>query len=235
MAGGEARRRPRMQHARLRQPASSQAVHSRPGETAALAALDKLRMPEPRQPEAKDPQAIEIARYRVIVEVALRNRPQPLPRVRHRLVAPPAEVLLKCLQLRPQASGHRSALHDEVSVPVLPANMREALVVAGSPDHATTATEGLRYSPGLPVWECTPTISFSSGTTTVPQTRTAYETFGRAGDAVRRPRHNECRCSAPSGPSGRLLCTSRISASSDGSRTVDRRTLQIVQCLKDLR
>jgi hypothetical protein len=46
--------------------------------------------------------------------------------VRHRLVPPPAEVLLKFPQLPSQAFGDRPASHDEGSVPVLPADMREA-------------------------------------------------------------------------------------------------------------
>jgi hypothetical protein len=69
----------------------NQAVHSLPGQTTALATLEELRAPEPSQPQAKNPQAVEIARYRVIVEVALHDRPEPLARVGHRLVPPPAK------------------------------------------------------------------------------------------------------------------------------------------------
>jgi hypothetical protein len=91
-----------------------------------LATLHELRMPQPGQPVPKGPQAVEVPRYRVIVEVALRDRPEPFARVRHRSVPAPAEVLLDGLQLRSQAFGGRPASHDEGPVPVLPADMREA-------------------------------------------------------------------------------------------------------------
>jgi hypothetical protein len=62
----------------------------------------------------------------MVVEVALHDRPEPLPRLRHRFVPAPSELLLNLLQLPPQALGDRPALHGKVPLPVLPAEMREA-------------------------------------------------------------------------------------------------------------
>jgi hypothetical protein len=39
--------------------------------------LEQLRAPQPGQPEPKGPQAVEVSRHRVVVEVALHDRPEP--------------------------------------------------------------------------------------------------------------------------------------------------------------
>ena len=79
--------------------------------------------PEPRHPF---PQAVEVPRYRVVVEVALHDRPEPLAGLRRRIVHAPSELLLNFLQLRPQAPADRLAPHRESPLPVLPADVREA-------------------------------------------------------------------------------------------------------------
>src|SRR6516165_7413688 len=58
--------------------------------------------------------------------VALQDGFEQLARLRHRYVPTPLELLLDLLQLPPQALGDRPALHGEVPLPVLPADMREA-------------------------------------------------------------------------------------------------------------
>ena len=75
-----------MQHARSGQPASRELTQSVPVEAVALAALAQLRSPQSGQPFPKGPQAVEVSRYRVIVEVALHDRPEPLARLRDRIM-----------------------------------------------------------------------------------------------------------------------------------------------------
>ena len=126
MRGGEALRWPRMQNARSKQPAVREFTQTVPVEAVALAALAQLSSPQSGQPVPKGPQAVEVSRYRVIVEVALHDRPEPLARWRHRIVPTPPELRLDFLQLPPQALADRLALHGKVPLPVLPADMREA-------------------------------------------------------------------------------------------------------------
>src|SRR5208337_3539846 len=115
-----------MQHARHGQPADSQPVQTVPVESMALAALPQLRSPQTGQPSPKGEQAVEVSRYRVIVEVALHDRPKPLSRARNGLVPALPELLLKFLQLLPQSLADGLALHGKGPLPVLPADMREA-------------------------------------------------------------------------------------------------------------
>ena len=115
-----------MQHARGGQPAGREFTQSVPVEAVALAALAQLGSPQPGQPVPKGPQAVEVSRYRVIVEVALHDRPEPLARVRDRIMPALAELLLEFPQLPPQAFADRLPLHGKLPPPVLPADMREA-------------------------------------------------------------------------------------------------------------
>ncbi len=115
-----------MQHARHRQPADSQPVQAVPVESMALAALPQLGSPQTGQPSPKGEQAVEVSRYRIVVEVALRDRPKPLSRARDRIVPTLPELLLEFLPLLPQSLADGLALHGKVPLPVLPADMREA-------------------------------------------------------------------------------------------------------------
>ena len=115
-----------MQHVRDGQPAGREFTQSFAVEAMALAALAQLGSPQPGQPVAKEPQAVEVSRYRVIVEVALHDRPEPLARVRDRIMPALAELLLEFPQLPPQAFADRLPLHGKLPPPVLPADMREA-------------------------------------------------------------------------------------------------------------
>jgi hypothetical protein len=78
--------------------------------------MEQLRAPQPEQPDAKGPQAVEVPRYRMVVEVALHDRPEPLARLRHRIVPKPPELLLDFLQLPPQALADRLTFHGKASV-----------------------------------------------------------------------------------------------------------------------
>ena len=62
----------------------------------------------------------------MVVEVALHDRPEPLARVRHRIMPTPLELLLQFPQLSPQTLADRFALHGKLPPPVLPADRREA-------------------------------------------------------------------------------------------------------------
>jgi hypothetical protein len=62
----------------------------------------------------------------VIVEVALRDRPEPLSSFSHRLVHALTKLLLNVSQLPPHSPADRVALHCKAPVPVLPADMRES-------------------------------------------------------------------------------------------------------------
>jgi hypothetical protein len=90
-----------------------------------LAAIPQGPSPESRHPLPKYPQAVEVSRYRVVVEVALHDRLEPLSRLRHRVVHPLAELLLDWFQLGSHAFAYRLALHGEVPLLGLPADVRE--------------------------------------------------------------------------------------------------------------
>jgi len=60
----------------------------------------------------------------VVVEVAVNDRLEPLPGLRHRIVHSPTELLLDFLQLRPHALADRLAPYRERPAPVLPAHVR---------------------------------------------------------------------------------------------------------------
>ncbi len=115
-----------MQNARHGQPADSVLAHTLPVEAVALAATPQLRVPQAGQPIPKRMQAVEVSRYRVVVEVALDDRSKPLPRARYRIMPTLPELLLEFLQLLPQTLADRLPLHGKVSPPALPADVREA-------------------------------------------------------------------------------------------------------------
>src|SRR5271169_2275849 len=104
--------------------------------------MEQLPAPQPGQPVPEGPQTVEVSWYRVIVEVALHDRPEPLGRVRHWIVPTPPELLLDFLQLPPQALADRLPLHGKLPPPVLPADMREAQKVERL---------GLTFSSAFPV------------------------------------------------------------------------------------
>ena len=104
-----------MENTRLGKPSVSQLSHPRPGEVVLLAPMDQHAPPEPDHPIAECGQAVDVSRYRVVVEVALHDRPEPLARLRHRIMPARAELLLEFLQLRPQALADRLALHGKLS------------------------------------------------------------------------------------------------------------------------
>jgi RNA-directed DNA polymerase len=75
---------------RLREPPISQSSHSRPCQVMLLAPMDQHGPPEPSYPIAKCRQTVGVSRYRVVVEVALRDRSEPLTSLRNRFMHAPA-------------------------------------------------------------------------------------------------------------------------------------------------
>ncbi len=117
---------PRMEDTDLRDPSGLQLLHTRPVQTMPLAATCKNLPPQPGYPKSEHAEGIRVARYRVIVEVALHDRLEPLPGYGDRFMHALAELLFDFCQLPSQALAYRVALHRKVSVPVLPADMRES-------------------------------------------------------------------------------------------------------------
>src|ERR1700694_5995016 len=113
MSGGEARVRKRMERSRLRKPSLSQNKDARPGEPAFLAPAAKSSPPERKHPIPKHAQTREVSWYRVVVEVALHDRLEPLSGLGHGIVHALAELLLNLSQLGSHALADRLAPHHE--------------------------------------------------------------------------------------------------------------------------
>ena len=63
-----------MEHSRLRKPALSQSERTLPGDRAFLAATAECTPPMPEHSIPEFAEAVEVPRYRVVVEVALHHR-----------------------------------------------------------------------------------------------------------------------------------------------------------------
>ena len=72
-----------MERSRLRKPSLSQSKDARPGDWAFLAPTAKSSPPEREHPIPKHAQTREISRHRVVVEVALYDRLEPLSGLQH--------------------------------------------------------------------------------------------------------------------------------------------------------
>ena len=162
MLGGEPQSGPGMQNAQHGQPAGSELAHPVPVEAMALAASPQLRCPPARQPIPKGWQAVEVPRYRRIVEVALHDRPQPLSRARGRIVPTLPKLRLEFLPLLPQSPTDRRALHGKVPPPVLPADMRLSRPMEFH--HRPLAEPSVRLSPhSAPIRQTRRPYRFASG------------------------------------------------------------------------
>jgi len=102
-----------MELARLRKPSLSQNEDARPWDTAFLAPATNSSPPERQHPIPKHPQTGEVARYRVVVEVALHDRLEPLSGLGHGIMHALAELLLHLSQLGSHALADRGAPHHE--------------------------------------------------------------------------------------------------------------------------
>ena len=115
-----------MERARLRKPAVSQGENTRPGDRVFLAAAAKGMPPMPHHSFPEYAETVKVPRYRIVVEVALHDRFEPLAGLAHRIVHTLTEWLLNLPQLRPHAFADRLAPHREPPYPILPADVREA-------------------------------------------------------------------------------------------------------------
>jgi hypothetical protein len=115
-----------MENTRLGNPAISQLVHPLPRQVMLLAPMDQRGPPEPGHPIAESGQAVSVSRYRVIVEVPLHDRPEPLASLRHRFMRSSTELLLDLQQFGSHPFADRFALHGIAPLPVLPADVRES-------------------------------------------------------------------------------------------------------------
>ena len=82
--------------------------------------------PESAESFPKYPQTVEVAWYRVIVEVALHDRLEPLSCFRHRIMPPHRQHLLQFLQLGSHALGYGLALDGKVAFSALPTDVGKA-------------------------------------------------------------------------------------------------------------
>ena len=115
-----------MEHARLRKPALSQGEDTLPGDRALLAAAAKCLPPVPYHSFPEYAETVQVPRYRIVVEVALHDRFEPLAGLAHRIVHTLTELLLNLPQLRSHAFADRLAPHRKPPYPILPADVREA-------------------------------------------------------------------------------------------------------------
>ena len=100
-----------MEYVRLREPSVRQSESTGPGDRAFLAAAAKCAPPLPDEPVPEYAETVEISRYRIIVEVSLHNRLEPLAGLAYRIVHMRTELLLDVPQLRHHAFADRLAPH----------------------------------------------------------------------------------------------------------------------------
>src|SRR6266478_308743 len=126
MTGGEASVRKGMERTRLREPALGQDESARPVDPVFLASTAEATPPMPDHSFPEFAEAVEVPRYRVVVEVALHDRFETLAGLAHRIVHTLTELLLNLPQLRPHAFADRLAPHRKLPYPILPADVRES-------------------------------------------------------------------------------------------------------------
>jgi hypothetical protein len=100
-----------MERSRLGKPSLSQYKEARPVDPVFLAPSANGTPPERKHPIAEHAQTREVARYRVVVEVALDDRLEPRSGLGHGIVHALAELLLNQSQLGSHALADRRAPH----------------------------------------------------------------------------------------------------------------------------
>src|SRR5262245_145602 len=129
-----------MANARGGQPAISQPPHPFPGDPALVTAPRKSALPVPEHLESEQVQGGAVHRHPVIPQVPPNNRPQPCTHLGKRIVQAPSQLGFDRAELRLQPPPDRLPHHREPSIPLLPADVREAeeierlrLPLAGTP------------------------------------------------------------------------------------------------------
>src|SRR5687767_10712091 len=107
MHGVKADARKGMQDTLGGNPTVNQRLQSPPVQAGLLTAQTELPPPEPDDPSPEGTESTHIARHRVVVEVALHDRPQPLTYPCNGLMPALAQLLMQRFQLgrHPLASG----------------------------------------------------------------------------------------------------------------------------------
>jgi hypothetical protein len=100
-----------MEHARLRKPSVRQGKGTLPGDRAFLAAAAKCPPPMPNRSFPEYAETVEVPRYRIVVEVALHDRFEPLSGLAHGIMHSLTELLLNFPQLRSHAFADRLTPH----------------------------------------------------------------------------------------------------------------------------
>src|SRR5438445_12875974 len=116
----------RVQDLRTRNPAIDQLPEPFPDHWVSLAPPPKRTVPAPDHLSPKAVQTIHVAGHCMVVEVALYDRPQPLPDLGHWLMPASPELLLQLTELGRESLPDRLSLDDEpASFPCLLAHVRE--------------------------------------------------------------------------------------------------------------
>src|SRR6266446_8162487 len=107
MNGVKAHIRIRMHDVDAGNPPAHQSLHTLPVHVVPLASAAQGLPPVPGNPISEGLKPIPVAGNRVIVEVALHDRPQPLPRLRNRIVHALPQLLPDFLQLCARPLAYR--------------------------------------------------------------------------------------------------------------------------------
>ena len=91
-----------------------------------LAPATQSAPPQCQQSLSEHRKTVEVSWYRIVVEVTLHDRSEPLSRLSYRIMHASMKLLLKLPQFAPHALADRFASHGEAPQFILPANMREA-------------------------------------------------------------------------------------------------------------
>ena len=126
MSSVKANTRVRMQDTRFREPTLGQLPHSHPVQAMSLTATQQSLPPQQSHPKAEYVQTVEIARDRVVVEVALHDRFEPFAGLHNWIMRAVQELPLDFLKLGSHPLADRLALHHKVPIPLLSADVREA-------------------------------------------------------------------------------------------------------------
>ena len=102
-----------MERTRLREPLLGQDESARPVDPAFLTPSANGTPPESKHPIAEYAQTREVSRYRVVVEVALYDRLEPLSGLGHGIVHALTQLLFNLSQLGSHALADRLAPHHE--------------------------------------------------------------------------------------------------------------------------
>src|SRR6266849_4889920 len=115
-----------MSNARGRQPAPSEPPHPLPGDASGLATPPQRATPEPPNLKTERDQRRAVHRHPVVLQMPVDDRAQPSAHLRDGSMQTSPQLGFHLAQLRLQPLPDRLPHHREPSVPLLPADVREA-------------------------------------------------------------------------------------------------------------